>query len=73
MIINSTGPTMDMTVSVAKALADIAGPELARACASFGQLLDYGKIIITPGYKLPCKFVFHCNAFFKRDDQDCKV
>lgn len=63
---------MDMTVSVAKALADIAGPELAGACASFGWL-HYGSLVVTEGYKLPCNFIVHCNAYFKKDDQDCKV
>ena len=56
---NSTGRHKSLADgAVASALLKKAGPELQKECKD-QPLLEDGDVIITNGYKLPCKDVFH--------------
>ena len=69
---NSTGPDINLEVSVAKALADRAGLGLQADCQALTPLPE-GGIVSTKGHNLNCHFIFHINTTFYKDDNDCKV
>ena len=56
---------------LAKAIADKAGAELAKACQ--GKTVAEGEILRTAGFDMPCDHILHCNAADYCNDNDCKV
>lgn len=56
---------------LAKAIADKAGAELAKACK--GKTVAEGEILRTAGFDMPCDHILHCNAADYCNDKDCKV
>lgn len=70
-MVNSTGVGVDLTMPLAKAIADKAGPELAKACT--GKTVAKGELLTTPGFDMPCDHILHCNAADYSEDKDCKV
>lgn len=71
-MVNSTGVTIDLTVSVAKAIAEKAGPQLKAACEALTPLTE-GAIVVTRGFGMHCTHLIHCNSHYYRHDQYCKV
>ncbi len=59
-IVNSTGPLFQLGGADA-AIHRAAGPELLEHCRSLGNV-EPGKPLITPGFRLPCRYVIHTIA-----------
>jgi O-acetyl-ADP-ribose deacetylase (regulator of RNase III) len=57
-IVNAANESLAPGGGVCGAIHRAAGPELARACAAIG-LCPTGEARITPGFRLPAKFVIH--------------
>ena len=57
-IVNAANPHLWGGAGVDAAIHTAAGPELYQACKKIGWC-DYGSAVITPGFKLPAKFVIH--------------
>ena len=71
-MVNSTGVAINLKVSVAKAIAQKAGPKLEEACEPLAPLNE-GSIVVTSGYDMTCTHIIHCNSHYHRHDKDCKV
>lgn len=61
-IVNAANPQLSPGGGVSGAIHGAAGPELARACAAY--VLEHGPLAtgaaaITPGFRLPARFVIH--------------
>jgi O-acetyl-ADP-ribose deacetylase (regulator of RNase III) len=57
-IVNAANESLAPGGGVCGAIHRAAGPELARACAAIGRCSS-GEARITPGFRLPAKFVIH--------------
>lgn len=57
-IVNAANESLAPGGGVCGAIHRAAGPELARACAAIGRC-PTGEARITPGFRLPAKFVIH--------------
>jgi O-acetyl-ADP-ribose deacetylase (regulator of RNase III) len=57
-IVNAANTELAPGGGVCGAIHRAAGPELAKACASFGPC-PTGEACITPGFRLPARFVIH--------------
>lgn len=57
-IVNAANSKLAPGGGVCGAIHDAAGPELARACARIGSC-PTGEARLTPGFKLPARFVIH--------------
>jgi O-acetyl-ADP-ribose deacetylase (regulator of RNase III) len=57
-IVNAANESLAPGGGVCGAIHHAAGPELARACAAIGRC-PTGEARITPGFRLPAKFVIH--------------
>ena len=62
-VVNSTSDTINLDVSLSKALATKAGPELNKACRSIRPLTN-GGVASTDGFKMGCRQIVHCNCPF---------
>jgi len=57
-IVNPTNPELLPDGGTDRAIHTAAGPELAEACGKCGGC-EPGKAVITPGFRLPCRYVIH--------------
>jgi O-acetyl-ADP-ribose deacetylase (regulator of RNase III) len=57
-IVNAANEQLAPGGGVCGAIHRVAGPELARACAALGRC-PTGEARLTPGFRLPAKFVIH--------------
>lgn len=60
-VVNSANPNLRMGSGVAGAIHMAAGPELEDYCESLAPL-GLGKVVITPGFNLPNRWVIHTVA-----------
>jgi len=60
-VVNSANANLRLGSGVAGAIHTAAGPELELFCKPFAPL-ELGAAIITPGFKLPNKFVIHIRS-----------
>lgn len=62
VLVNTVSRDLDLSKNpCAKALGDAAGPGLQQECKGKGQL-SIGEMVVTDGYNLWCKNVFHVAA-----------
>ncbi|KAI4893217.1 hypothetical protein NFI96_030863 [Prochilodus magdalenae] len=60
VIVNTISQSMDLSQgAVSKALLQAAGPQLQSEARSRSSNLSYGDLVVTDGYNLNCKKVFH--------------
>ena len=57
-IVNPTDSRYSGSGGVDRAVHQAAGPGLRQACGML-EKLGQGELRVTPGYKLPCEYVFH--------------
>ncbi|XP_053391625.1 protein mono-ADP-ribosyltransferase PARP14-like, partial [Mercenaria mercenaria] len=73
VIVNTTAPDLQLRNGVvSKSIHDSAGKEIQDECfKKYHRNLDNGEIVITKGYKLKCKHVFHgaLQAYDRRKDE----
>jgi O-acetyl-ADP-ribose deacetylase (regulator of RNase III) len=60
-IVNSANANLRLGSGVAGAVHTGAGPELEEYCKPFAPL-ELGKVLLTPGFKLPNRWVIHVRA-----------
>ncbi|XP_071089495.1 protein mono-ADP-ribosyltransferase PARP14-like [Haliotis cracherodii] len=61
VIVNTTNKELNLQNAgpVSTAILEAAGPELLSACRIYPQGINPGSIVVTPGFKLKCKKVYH--------------
>lgn len=68
-IVNSANANLRFGSGVAGAIHSAAGPELEVFCEPYAPL-PFGAALVTPGFKLPNKFVIHVRAAHYLNDEE---
>ena len=59
VIVNSTSPGLHLkSGEISSSILRAAGDEILTECKQRGNV-EWGEIVVTEGYKLPCKAVYH--------------
>ncbi|XP_021355999.1 uncharacterized protein LOC110452051 [Mizuhopecten yessoensis] len=60
VIVNTTDTTLSLDYgAVSASILRVAGPQIQKECDQYYSGVKFGEVVITRGYKLKCKHVFH--------------